>query len=120
MNTQLGTFMVLLLSLISACRQDPSVPGFDTEKWKAAAVCSDERMVLAEIIVKNEAALISATQPDIEALLGVAPKHELHGRNEKFFYYPLTKDCGNSTSNQSLFLRFDALGRAKEIMIILD
>jgi len=70
--------------------------------------------------VENEPALLSATQPDIEALLGVAPKHELHGRNEKFFFYPLKKDCPDSSENQSLFLRFDALGRTKEVLIVLD
>jgi len=50
----------------------------------------------------------------------VAPKHELHGRNEKFFFYPLKKDCPDSSENQSLFLRFDALGRTKEVLIVLD
>jgi hypothetical protein len=120
MNTRTTSILALVLLVISACQKSPNVPGFDTDKWKAAAVCSNERMDLAEVIVKNEASLLSATQPDIEALLGVAPKHELHGRNEKFFYYPISKDCLDSTENQSLFLRFDALGRVKEVLIVLD
>lgn len=120
MNTRILIFRAPLLLVLLGCQQKPTVPGFDSDRWKSSTICSAERFALAEIIVKNEASLLSTTQPDIEALLGMAPKHELHGRNEKFFYYPLTVDCADSAQNQSLFLRFDALGRAKEVMIILD
>lgn len=102
-----------------SCQSDPIIEGFDSDKWKSATICSDERIQLAELIEANEAKLLSFTQPEIEALLGPAPRHELFNRNEKFFYYPIQKDCEGAV-DRSLFFRFDALGRTKEVIIVFD
>lgn len=112
------TTSFILVVLIS-CQPKKRIEGFNSEIWKNSAVCSEERISLAELIESNEEKLLSLTQPDIEELLGPAPRHELFNRNEKFFYYPIEKDCGNG-NNRSLFFRFDALGRTKEVIIVFD
>lgn len=111
--------VLTLVVFLYACHSSPDIPGFDKEAWLTASPCSKEKMDMAELIASNEELLLSYTQPEIEALLGSAPKHELFNRNEKFFYYPITKEC-EGTPDKSLFLRFDALGRAKEVIIIFD
>jgi hypothetical protein len=108
-----------IIFVLSSCNSGPSIEGFDSEKWRSTEICSDERVALAELIEANEKKLLSYTQPDIEALLGLAPRHELFNRNEKFFYYPIQKGCEGSV-DRSLFFRFDALGRTKEVIIIFD
>ena len=111
--------LVLLALAIQACSNYPEISGFDKEKWLKSEVCSKEKVALAKLIEANESKLLSYTQPDIEALLGLAPRHELFNRNEKFFYYPIEKDCPGSV-DRSLFFRFDALGRTKEVIIVFD
>jgi hypothetical protein len=109
----------IALSILTSCGPSISIEGFDKDVWQSAPVCSEERIALAMLVEANETDLLSATQPQIEALLGPAPRHELFNRNEKFFYYPIEKDCQGS-QDRSLFFRFDALGRAKEVIIIFD
>ena len=109
----------LIFIVLISCQSKKRIEGFDSEIWKNSAVCSEERISLAELIESNEEQLLSLTQPEIEELLGPAPRHELFNRNEKFFYYPIEKDCGND-DNRSLFFRFDALGRTKEVIIVFD
>lgn len=106
--------------LLASCTSAPQIEGFNKDAWTASALCSEERIALARLVMDNEEKLLSYTQPEVEALLGSAPRHELHGRNEKFFFYPIAKNCPDSVPDQSLFVRFDALGRAKEVLILLD
>ncbi len=114
------SFLLASLLLFSACTSSVEIPGLDIEKWNSSEVCSDYRINGATLIEANDEVLLSLTQADIESIFGVAPRHQLWNRNEKFFYYPVTKDCGEGISNTSLFIRFDALGRAKEVLVLLD
>lgn len=110
----------LLLLIITSCNSSPEIPGLDLDKWNSSEVCSDYRIEGAEIIEANEEVLLSLTQAEIEGLFGVVPRHQLWNRNEKFFYYPVTKDCSEGVEDTNLFIRFDALGRAKEVLVLID
>ena len=111
---------LLLSALLLGCSQsNVEIPGFDIAAWNSSAVCSTVRMEGAAVIVENEDLFLGKSQPDIEALFGQAPRHELWMRNEKFFYYPLTREC-EGEPDKSLFFRFNALGNCKEVLILLD
>lgn len=111
--------LCVALLLFSACSNRVEIPGLDMEKWKSAPPCSELRVSGAEAIQANEEALLGVLQRDLDRVLGTAPRHELGRRSEKFFYYPISKQC-DSIPDQSLQIRFDALARVKEVMIVLD
>lgn len=110
---------LLILLLISvSCSSKVEIPGLDTEKWQNAEVCSEYRIEGARILEANEEFLFGLTQVELATLLGSAPKHQLSSRSEKFYFYPITEGC-DSLENTALQFRFDALGRAKEVMVVL-
>ena len=110
--------LVVLAILVASCTNKVEIPGLDLEKWQQAANCSEYRITGAEVLIQNEAKLIGLTQVDLAALLGSAPRHQLGSRSEKFYFYPISEGC-DSLESKALQFRFDALGRAKEVMIVL-
>ena len=113
-------FASISLFFLTACYSPPVVEGFDSEKWKTSAPCSNYRIEAANLLEQNEIILQGEIQKEIEEMLGKTPRHELGKRSEQFFFYPITVDCGDSIANTSLSLRFDALGRVKEIQVVLE
>ena len=76
-------------------------------------------MDLANILVEHKDQLLGEGQTQIKKLLGQPDEHELYKRTEKFFYYNLTPgDTCDIETPRRLSIRFDALDRAKEVMII--
>ena len=114
-------FSTLCLTvLLCSCYSIPEIEGFDKEAWTQEMVsCSDSKIEYAELILEHEDKLLGEGQAEVKALLGPPSENELYLRNQKFFYYDLTL---NSDSCEVLFqrlsLRFDALDRVSEIMII--
>lgn len=110
-------FLVLILSF-SSCYSVPEIAGFSADIWnKPISGCDAEKLQQAEILVQEEAKLLSKGEAQIKKLLGAPDEHELYDRNQKFFYYDLNaKDCN---PGQRLSIRFDALDRVKEVMIIV-
>ena len=111
---------LLNLAILCSCYALPEIEGFDQEKWKIAEPCSEYRIEAASLLEQNEPVLQGEIQKEIEYLLGKSPRHELGKRSEQFFFYPVTVDCGDSIPNTSLSLRFDALGRVKEVQVVLE
>ena len=111
---------LLSFTILCSCYAVPKIEGFDQDKWKSAKVCSDYKIEAAELLVANELTLQGEIQKEIEEMLGKTQKHELGKRSEQFFFYPITVDCGDSIPNTSLSLRFDALGRVKEVQLVLE
>lgn len=72
---------------------------------------------MAQFIIENQDKLLGEGQAEVKGLLGQPDEHELYRRNQKFFYYDLTptKDI---CQYRRLSIRFDALDRVKELMII--
>ncbi|MDH5608302.1 MAG: hypothetical protein OEY56_02380 [Cyclobacteriaceae bacterium] len=106
---------LLFLFTLSGCYQAPLIENFDAVKWQIALTdCTDYRRIeAAPLLVAQKEAILSATQNQVTELLGAPDRHQLYDRNQKFFYYTL--DCDGT---KELSLRFDALGRVKEIQVV--
>ena len=111
---------IILLLFLMNCHGTPKIDGFDPTKWQSSKVCSEYRINGAVVLESNEHKLQGMIQKEIESLLGKSPRLELGKRSEQFFKYPITKNCDDSTANTSLSFRFDALGRVKEVQILLE
>ncbi|MEQ8239844.1 MAG: hypothetical protein RIA69_11565 [Cyclobacteriaceae bacterium] len=112
--------IIVLISLTS-CYTTADIPGFDQEAWLTEiTTCNDDKVKQAELIVANEILLLSSGQAIIKKLLGQPAENELYNRNQKFFHYNLTAGdtCSNVEKQLRLSIRFDALDRAKEIIIL--
>ena len=119
-QNRLSQFLALVsLTLCLACTSNNELEDFDSDKWKESAICSSDRITLANEIESRTNEILGMTQVDLEQILGKAPRHQLGSRNEKRFYYPISKDC-KLEKNKSLYILFDALGRAKEVQIVFD
>ncbi len=106
-------YFLILLTFFS-CYQAPVINDFDPTQWKSSLVnCNDYRINASEEIIEQKEKLLSKNQNEIVALLGNPEKHELFDRNQKFFFYQL--DCEKT---KELSLRFDALGRVREVQVI--
>ncbi len=110
---------IFLFSLIFcfSCYKTPKIEGFDSNNWNISISCDKDRLEEGNVLIKNEALLLTSNQNEIQALLGNPNEHELYSRNQKFFYYDLKPKC-DSVPGQRLAIRFDALGRVNEIQII--
>lgn len=111
-----SNIVMLLFAFLFSCYQVPEIPGWDQAQWSAMKQnCEMNRINLAEnIIMVNKTKLLGQTQNNIENLLGNPDRHQLYDRNQKFFYYSL--DCNKT---KELSIRFDALGRVKELQVLL-
>jgi hypothetical protein len=70
-------------------------------------------MKAAPLLINQKNIILGSNQNEIIALLGSPTKQHLDKRNRKFFFYQL--NCENTIE---LSIRFNAIGAAKEIMII--
>lgn len=113
-------YSVLLLAVLCfSCYPKIKIEGFDGDKWNQPfQSCLEDKIDLAEMIVSNQDNVLGKGQAEIKQLLGQPDEHELYRRNQKFFYYNLT--AGDTCQNlkvRRLSVLFDALDRAKEVMI---
>jgi hypothetical protein len=111
-----------LISILSSCVKTIEIKGFDKDRWdKALTDCSDYRIEIADHLVTNKSFMLESTQEEIQKLLGQAEEHELYSRNQKFFHYRLSPpdNCGESTNPKYLTIRFNAIGRASEVQVII-
>ena len=115
-----GITSLFTVIILVSCSGRKELSGFESTKWQEADPCSETRITLANEIEIRSKEIVGFTQVDIETLLGKAPRHQLGSRNEKQFYYPVTVDCEDGKENTSLYILFDALGRTKEVQVILD
>lgn len=118
------TFLLLfVLCFLSSCYKTLRLEGFDTPKWKdAGKKCSEYRLTSVDLLIKNQELILESTQNEVESLLGAADEHELYARNQKFFHYRLTPSdsCDfDSHSLNFLSVRFNALGRASNVQVMI-
>lgn len=114
-------FLISIL-LLSSCYDTLSIDGFDKKQWVSYEKnCSTYRLDNAQLIVDNQEVLLKGTQNEIESILGKAAEHELYERNQKFFHYRLTPpaSCGKYETIKYLSVRFNAIGRANLVQIML-
>lgn len=107
--------------LLSGCYNQLALDGFDNEKWANPDDCSEYRLEIADYLIENQEVLLEGTQNEVESLLGQADEHELYQRNQKFFHYRLTpsEECGDYETLSFLSIRFNAIGRANLVQVML-
>ena len=119
----MNKFLTLLFLLsLSSCYKTLSIDGFDKERWvDADEGCSTYRQEIVDLIIENQDVILEGTQNEVESLLGKAKAHELSDRNQKFFHYRLTPPdtCGNYETIEFLSIRFNAIGRANLVQVML-
>ncbi len=102
---------ILLLIILFSCYPKVRLDGFDKEAWAVSLTeCTGYREEHLNILLQQKEILLEKNQNQIQELLGTPTRHELFSRNQKFFFYQLECD-----SKAELRLRFDALGRLKEL-----
>ena len=120
-NTKIGViptkikYFTCLVFLLFSCYNAPEIKGFDRKKWLQDLVkCHNYRNVKgAPQFINQKEIILGSNQIEFVALLGSPTKQRLDKRNRKFFFYQL--DCKNTTE---LSIRFNAIGSAKEVMVI--
>lgn len=114
--------IIALLVSLTSCYKTLTMDGFDKEKWVAAPEgCSTYRQDIADLIIEKQDVILEGTQNEVESLLGKAREHELYNRNQKFFHYRLTPtdSCGEYETIEYLSIRFNAIGRANLVQVML-
>ena len=108
-------YFTCLTVLLFACYTAPKIKGFDRKKWLQDLVkCDNYRTVKgAPLLINQKEIILGSNQNEIIALLGSPTKQRLDKRNRKFFFYRL--NCKNTTE---LSIRFNAIGAAKEVMVL--
>ena len=108
-------YFTCLTVLLFACYSAPKIKGFDRKKWLQDLVkCDNYRTVKgAPLLINQKEIILGSNQNEIIALLGSPTKQRLDKRNRKFFFYRL--NCKNTTE---LSIRFNAIGAAKEVMVL--
>lgn len=117
---KLAPALLLFVTLIS-CTSNTDLEGFDEEAWKSdPGGCRGIRKEIASTINDIEDELKGMGQKGIKSVLGSPEQHELSRRNRKYFvYYVEPGPSCQGTPDQSprtLWVGFDALGRANEII----
>ncbi len=114
----------LLLSvvcLVFSCGKPlPDLNPIDLAQWKEdKGGCQNIRTSYLAQLTEQKDELKGLSEGDIIKLLGRPDRNELYKRNQKFYYYDLEpgKSCDSTLTNQQLILRFNAMGRAKEVSI---
>ncbi|SNS76876.1 hypothetical protein SAMN05421640_1161 [Ekhidna lutea] len=116
------TIIIFLVLTMSSCYKTISIDGFDKEKWvNNLTACSSYRNDISTLLLDNEGVILKSTQNEVESLLGKASEHELYERNQKFFHYRLSPpdSCGQEETLKYLSIRFNAMGRANQVQVML-
>ncbi len=116
------SLLILLLVIFTSCYKQLEMEGFNKDKWiNGQNDCDTYRLDISETIIENQDILLESTQNEIESLLGKPQEHELYDRNQKFFHYRLTPQerCGEYKTVKYLSIRFNAIGRANLIQVML-
>lgn len=118
----LNLFSTMAVALLFSCSPPtPELPGFDALAWKEDRNgCAGRRQALGDLILDNKDLLLAQPESGIIDVLGRPDKVELYKRNQKLFHYYLrgAAPCNTSDTTQTgLSIRFNAMGRAKEILI---
>ena len=117
-------FILLLavLGINTSCYKKLNLEGFDEVQWtNYTSSCDSYRLEIADYIVENQSLLLEGTQNEIESLLGQPEEHELYQRNQKYFHYRLNPpdSCGQYEALSFLSIRFNAIGRANLVQVML-
>ena len=110
-------FVILLLT---SCSETSRLSDFDRQNWiMDAGGCNTIRVSLIDDLMSRKAEITGLGQEEVVELLGKPDMHELYSRNKKSFTYFIASgpSCANAIDNPpKLIIRFDGLGRSKDII----
>jgi hypothetical protein len=110
-----------LIFMLSCSRPLPAIESVNLQKWKSDRNgCTGYRDSTRELLMQQKHKLTGLTENQILELFGKPDAAELYKRNQKFYYYQLRSDtlCNPpSDGSLKLSLRFNAIGRLKEIAV---
>jgi hypothetical protein len=116
----LSKFISIAFIALIACSSNFSLDNFNSDDWIADKNgCEMKRVGLVEDLVNRKEDLFGHGQKDIIAVLGKPNRHELYSRNKKAFVYYVSGGslCSKAEDSQEkLVIRFDGIGRAKEVI----
>ena len=113
---------LLLTAAINGCAPDtPNLQGFDKNSWTSdKGGCTGKRSALADTLLAQRTSLLAQPESGILSAIGKPDLVELYKRNQKLFHYFTDggPGCGGADRKPSqLVIRFNAMGRAKEIIL---
>lgn len=114
---------IVLIFLITACKREIPIEGFDAEVWKNDRLgCKGERDQLVPVLLEQREEILGLTEADILKTLGRPDFQELSKRNQKFYFYHVVpgSQCENGLSGEkenTFQIRFNSIGYANEIMM---
>jgi len=112
-----------MLAWSMSCGQTDQLTGFDTTTWQHDEYgCENKRAVLATELMTRKDELLGLNTKEVKSLLGKPDRIELYKRSQRFLVYFIEpgKQCPNYEAKElvrNITIRFDALGRAKEIVL---
>jgi len=112
---------IWLLAFASCENPMPTIDGLNQEEWKEDKNgCLQKRASMISQLKEQKNKLQGLSESQIIKLLGRPDHNELYKRNQKFFSYFLQNGpaCAvDSLTTIKLVVRFNAMGRAKEIAV---
>lgn len=114
-------FLFFSLFLFSCGNTLPEIKDVDLKRWKDDRNgCNGHRTFMVEAFRTQKNKLLGLSEMEIVSLLGKPDENELYERNQKFYHYffdPSASCAQPSTAPRELSIRFNATGRAKEVMV---
>jgi hypothetical protein len=113
-------FSVVLI-LYGCSKPLPVLENVNVADWKADPNgCLGKRTSMEQAIRGQKEKLLTLSETEVIALLGMPDRNELYKRNQKFFYYFITASSGCPTPAErevKLSIRFNAVGLVKEVTL---
>lgn len=102
------------------CQGEPiKLEGVEIKVWiDDAEGCNLKRATMVPVILEQKEKILAHSEADIIELLGKPDRVELYTRNQKLYHYRISPGptCSTPDSlNSELLIRFNAMGRAKEM-----
>lgn len=114
--------LAMVFFLLTSCSPEaPRLEGFNADAWKSDRNgCKGERLLQQAVLESQKSSLLAQPEAGILTTLGRPDQVELYKRNQKLYHYYLSghASCESKSSKPiDLMIRFNAMGRAKEITI---
>ena len=123
MRTVKSLIVLIMLAWSMSCGQTDRLIGFDTTTWEHDEYgCEHKRAALATELMTRKDELLGLNTKEVTSLLGKPDRIELYKRSQRFLVYFIEpgEQCSNYEAKElvrNITIRFDALGRAKEIVL---
>ena len=113
--------LTCLLNFVSCENAMPVIEGLNQKEWKEDKNgCQQKRASMISQLKEQKNKLQGLSESQVIELLGRPDHNELYKRNQKFFSYFLQNGPACATDSSTtikLVVRFNAMGRAKEIAV---